>query len=119
MVSGRIFFFLVSFVVFFNHSEGAFVQEFIRILIQDNVAGAPIIHQKQEFEFDPDVSLKRRPQFYELHGYKADKLIERLGLGIDGKAQERLVEQRLRDSGRLGGVIYLNRFPLLNHNHLN
>ncbi|XP_055687519.1 uncharacterized protein LOC129792472 [Lutzomyia longipalpis] len=97
MICWRKYFFLISFLMILNRSDGAFVQEFIRILIQDNVAGAPIIHQNQEFEFDPDVSMKRRQQFYELHGYKADKLIERLGLGIDGKAAERLVQQRFRD----------------------
>ncbi|XP_059612644.1 uncharacterized protein LOC132259115 [Phlebotomus argentipes] len=84
-----------------HRSEGAYVQEFFKILIQDNVAGAPIIHKQQEFDFDPDVSVKRRQQFYDLHGYRADKLIERLGLGIDGKAEERLVQQRIRDQGRL------------------
>ncbi|XP_055707665.1 uncharacterized protein LOC129804425 isoform X2 [Phlebotomus papatasi] len=104
MISRRNCVVLASFLVILislHRSEGAYVQEFFKILIQDNVAGAPVIHQQQEFDFDPDVSVKRRQQFYEIHGYRADKLIERLGLGIDGKAQERLIQQRIRDQGRL------------------
>lgn len=42
----------------------------------------------------------------QLHGYRGDKLIERLGLGIDGHAEERLQQQRARDAGKLNGVIY-------------
>lgn len=44
--------------------------------------------------------------FAQLHGYRGEKLIERLGLGIDGHAAERLAQQRARDNGKLGGVIY-------------
>lgn len=41
-----------------------------------------------------------------LNGYRGEKLIERLGLGIDGRAAERLVQQQARDAGQLGGVTY-------------
>lgn len=63
-----------------------------------------MIHDKKLWVFDPDVALKRRRNFIELHGDKGDKLIERLGLGIDGNDQERLAKQRERDEGHLGGL---------------
>ena len=72
--------------------------------IRANLIGHPVIHDKKEYIFDPDVALKRRRQFIELHGDKGEKLIERLGLGIDGKDQERLEQQRQRDEGHLGGL---------------
>lgn len=38
----------------------------IRDLLQWNVAGIPAYHQVTEWEFDPDISQKRREQFYEV-----------------------------------------------------
>lgn len=72
--------------------------------IRTNLIGYPVIHDKQVWIFDPDVALKRRRQFIELHGDKGEKLIERLGLGIDGNDEERLEMQRQRDEGHLGGL---------------
>ncbi|XP_075986162.1 uncharacterized protein LOC142983169 [Anticarsia gemmatalis] len=72
--------------------------------IRTNAVGHPVIHEKVTWIFDPDVSLKRRRQFIELHGDKGEKLIERLGLGIDGRNEERLALQRQRDEGHLGGL---------------
>lgn len=40
-----------------------------------------------------------------MHGFRGSKLIERIGLGIDGNSNQRLLYQRQRDAGRLGGVI--------------
>lgn len=48
--------------------------------------------------------------FLKLHGYRGEKLIERLGLGIDGYADERLAKQQARDAGKLGGVIYQKKY---------
>ncbi|XP_055630106.1 uncharacterized protein LOC129770932 isoform X1 [Toxorhynchites rutilus septentrionalis] len=76
-------------------------------LLQNNVAGIPLIHKTEEFDFDPEVSKKRRELYYEKHGYRGEKAIERLGLGIDGKHKERLEEQRKRDEGHLNGLNYL------------
>lgn len=76
----------------------------VRSFIQTNFVGLPVIHDKQTWIFDPDVSLKRRKQFIELNGDKGDRLIERLGLGIDGNEDERLERQRKRDEGHLGGL---------------
>ncbi|KAJ6644105.1 hypothetical protein Bhyg_09071 [Pseudolycoriella hygida] len=78
----------------------------VRSILQNNVVGAPVVHKVTQWDFDPEVSQKRRAQFYELHGYRAEKLIERLGLGIDGHAEERLQQQRARDAGKLGGQMY-------------
>lgn len=76
----------------------------IRGFIQTNIVGLPVIHDQQTWIFDPDVAMKRRRQFIELHGDKGERLIERLGLGIDGNEDERLKQQRERDEGHLGGL---------------
>ncbi|CAH0715070.1 unnamed protein product, partial [Brenthis ino] len=76
----------------------------IESFIQTNLVGFPVIHETRPWIFDPDISLRRRKQFIELHGDKGEKLIERLGLGIDGYADERLKLQRQRDEGHLGGL---------------
>lgn len=72
--------------------------------IRTNLVGHPVLHDQQTWIFDPDVALKRRKQFIEVNGDKAVNLIERLGLGIDGRADERLQKQRQRDEGHLGGL---------------
>jgi len=86
------------------HADGPFT--IIRNLLQNNLVGAPVIHKVSTWDFDPDVSLKRREQFQELHGFRGEKLIERIGLGIDGKGAERLPAQQARDQGVLGGSIH-------------
>ncbi|XP_028170868.1 uncharacterized protein LOC114360369 [Ostrinia furnacalis] len=78
----------------------------IENFIRTNFVGHPVIHDQQTWIFDPDISLKRRKQFVELNGDKSVYLIERLGLGIDGRADERLAKQRQRDEGHLGGLNY-------------
>lgn len=35
-------------------------------LLQNNVAGIPLIHKTEEFDFDPEVSKKRREMYYEV-----------------------------------------------------
>ncbi|CAG5030817.1 unnamed protein product [Parnassius apollo] len=76
------------------------IGEFLRT----NLVGQPVIHEKQTWVFDPEVAKRRRKQFIALHGDKGEKLIERLGLGIDGYDEERLQFQRERDEGHLGGL---------------
>ncbi|XP_053686927.1 uncharacterized protein LOC128736468 [Sabethes cyaneus] len=73
-------------------------------LLQNNVAGIPLIHKTEEFDFDPEVSKKRRELYYEQHGYRGEKAIQRVGLGIDGRHRERLEYQRQRDEGHLNGL---------------
>lgn len=75
-------------------------------LIQNNLIGAPVVHQVTEWDFDPDVAVKRRELFQGTNGYRGEKLIERIGLGIDGLHNERLAIQRERDEGLLGGTIH-------------
>lgn len=42
------------------------VYSIIRELLQWNVAGTPVFHQNVDYEFDPEVSQKRRETFYEV-----------------------------------------------------
>lgn len=80
--------------------------DYLRSFIQNNIAGPPAIHQITEWNFDPDVAIKRRELFQQVHGFRGEKLIERLGLGVDGNHETRLVQQRARDDGLLGGTIF-------------
>lgn len=80
--------------------------QIITRLIQNNLVGSPVVHQVTEWEFDPDVALKRREIFQSVNGYRGEKLIERIGLGTDGLHNERLAIQRDRDEGLIGGTIY-------------
>lgn len=76
----------------------------IRDLVQFNIAGHPVLHKEQSWPFDPDIGKRRSRQYQELNGKYGEKAIELLGLGIDGKDQERLAQQRARDEGHLGGL---------------
>ncbi|XP_035787344.1 uncharacterized protein LOC118464249 [Anopheles albimanus] len=89
-----------------EHRVEATVVRLLTDFIQNNVAGIPLIHKTEEYEFDPEISKKRRELYYELHGYRGEKVIERLGLGIDGKHHERAEHQRKRDEGHLQGLNY-------------
>lgn len=42
------------------------VYSIIRDLLQWNVAGIPAFHKRTEWEFDPEISQKRRDQFYDV-----------------------------------------------------
>ena len=88
-------FIIVSSILLLTRPSGAGI---IRQLLRENVAGEPIVHQKQDWPFDPDASLRRRPQYVALHGDKSRALIERLGLGEDGKSEERRAQYAFRDS---------------------
>lgn len=78
----------------------------IRNLIQNNLVGAPVAHEITEWDFDPDVAVKRRELYEQANGYRGEKLIERIGLGFDGLHRERLAIQQERDIGLLGGTIH-------------
>lgn len=57
----------LSLIVVLNNNQcecGVF--SIIRDILQWNVAGIPIIHQNVEYDFNPEVSQKRREQFYEV-----------------------------------------------------
>ncbi|XP_050422087.1 uncharacterized protein LOC126834308 [Adelges cooleyi] len=66
-------------------------------LLQNNVLGAPLFHKQQSWPFDPDEASRRAPEFIALHGYKSDRLIERIGLGLDGRQEQRRQKQVERD----------------------
>ena len=44
----------------------ATVLRLAREFIQNNLIGIPLVHETQEFDFDPEVSKKRREQYYEV-----------------------------------------------------
>lgn len=78
----------------------------IKNLIQGNLAGIPVTHEVTVWDFDPEVAVKRRELFERAHGFRGERLIERMGLGIDGLHDIRLVQQQARDDGLLGGTIH-------------
>lgn len=49
-----------------HQCEGGIVQELLRTVIQGGLAGYPIVHEEQNYEFDPEISQKRRSLFYEV-----------------------------------------------------
>ncbi|XP_036332324.1 uncharacterized protein LOC118743666 [Rhagoletis pomonella] len=112
MLSKRLKFVLLAVAIFLHalpYSEG-FIVRLITETLQNNVAGEPITHVRTDWDFDPEISQKRRALFYETNGYRAAKFIERLGLGLDGQEEERRAEQQARDVGRLNGEHNIN-FP--------
>ncbi|XP_015593963.1 uncharacterized protein LOC107267159 [Cephus cinctus] len=65
--------------------EAASVLTFVHDLIQNNVAGVPVIHERTQWEFDPDLGKQRRVQFEALNGKLGEDLIARLGMGVGFK----------------------------------
>lgn len=78
----------------------------LRNLIQNNLLGVPAVHEVTEWDFDPEVAIKRRELFQRTNGFRGEDLIERIGLGVDGLHNERLQIQQQRDEGLLGGTIH-------------
>ncbi|KAI8127211.1 hypothetical protein FF38_13962 [Lucilia cuprina] len=103
---GTSLFFVILFFQF-QQSE-SFIYRLITETLQNNVAGEPITHKRTEWDFDPEISQKRRSLFYETHGFRGAKFIERIGVGQDGHEEERRTEQQLRDIGRLNGDHNIN-----------
>ncbi|XP_022167695.1 uncharacterized protein LOC111031886 [Myzus persicae] len=66
-------------------------------ILQNNVLGTAQFHRQQSWPFDPDVSARRTHEFVALHGDKSEWLIERIGLGLDGRQHERREQQAVRD----------------------
>ncbi|KAB0803885.1 hypothetical protein PPYR_00855 [Photinus pyralis] len=69
----------------------------VKDLLQFNVAGHPVVHKDVEYLFDPNIGVERSRFYQEVNGVYGEKAIERLGLGIDGKENERLQQQKIRD----------------------
>ncbi|XP_075217156.1 uncharacterized protein LOC142322221 [Lycorma delicatula] len=68
-------------------------------LLRESFAGKPEFHRKQSWPFDPEVAARRRVDFERINGYRSMGLIERLGLGEDGRQDERRIQQAIRDEG--------------------
>lgn len=49
----------------FQQSE-SFLYRLITETLQNNVAGEPITHERTDWNFDPEISQKRRSIFYEV-----------------------------------------------------
>ncbi|XP_059476587.1 uncharacterized protein LOC132197354 [Neocloeon triangulifer] len=56
-------------------------------LIRENVAGLPVVHDKQSFPFNPDEGLVRRDLFTRTFGFRGENLIKALGEGDGGYAK--------------------------------
>ncbi|XP_014243264.1 uncharacterized protein LOC106663162 [Cimex lectularius] len=60
--------------------------------------GTPLFYRTQTVKFDSEVAKRRNPEFEAIHGHHSEYLIERFGLGEDGRQAERLQKQRQRDA---------------------
>uniref|UniRef100_A0A1I8NR84 Uncharacterized protein n=1 Tax=Stomoxys calcitrans TaxID=35570 RepID=A0A1I8NR84_STOCA len=90
------------------HQTEAFVYRLLSDVLQNNVAGAPVLHERTEWTFDPESAKNARALFYETNGFRGEKYIERIGVGEDGKQDLRRAEQQERDYGRLNGEHWIN-----------
>jgi len=106
-----------------------FIIRLITETLQNNVAGEPILHERTSWDFDPEAAKKARSLYYEVreysihgwmifdpclfqkNGFRSAKFIERLGVGLDGRHEDRRAEQGHRDVGRLNGEHNVNYPP--------
>ncbi|XP_049830519.1 uncharacterized protein LOC126272047 [Schistocerca gregaria] len=70
----------------------------IQRLVRNNLAGAPENFRTQQWDFDPEVSDRRRTEFEARHGRMGERLVQRFGLGEDGFPELRLQQQLARDA---------------------
>ncbi|CAO1346788.1 unnamed protein product [Diamesa serratosioi] len=96
MVLCRRIFLSITLVVLASNQCECGIYDIIRTLIQYNVVGTPVYLQTTKWDFDPD-----------LHGYRAEKYLERIGAGIDGKHKYRQQQNEIRDENHLQGLNYL------------
>ncbi|XP_032665356.1 uncharacterized protein LOC116841481 isoform X2 [Odontomachus brunneus] len=54
-------------------------------LIQYNIAGAPVTHQKTEWDFDPEIGKQRRVRYQQENGRFGEIAIAKIGMGIGYK----------------------------------
>ncbi|CAL7939423.1 unnamed protein product [Xylocopa violacea] len=79
---------LVCLILLFHTDRSVVVSEplnplsFITDLIQSNVAGAPVVHEHTEWNFDPEVGKQRRVRYEQENGRHGEHAIEKLGMGI-------------------------------------
>ncbi|XP_078042485.1 uncharacterized protein LOC144472913 [Augochlora pura] len=58
---------------------------FVRDLIQQNVVGIPVIHEKTEWDFDPEVGKQRQARYEQENGRYGEIAIAKIGMGIGYK----------------------------------
>lgn len=66
-------------------AESISVFSFIHDLIQYNVAGIPLIHERTQWDFDPDVGKQRRVRYEQENGRHGELAIQKIGMGIGYK----------------------------------
>ncbi|EDW56542.1 uncharacterized protein LOC6615273 [Drosophila sechellia] len=95
----------------FSPPADGFIIRLITETLQNNVAGEPVLHERTSWDFDPEAAKRARSLYYEKNGFRSSKFIERLGVGLDGRHEERRAEQGHRDVGRLNGEHNVNYPP--------
>ncbi|XP_043664963.1 uncharacterized protein LOC122627698 [Vespula pensylvanica] len=76
---------LLTLFLIINNGKNEFAEatfNFISDFIQYNIAGIPVIHQETEWHFDPEIGKKRRVRYEIENGYRGEKAIAKLGMGI-------------------------------------
>ncbi|XP_076238713.1 uncharacterized protein LOC143181908 [Calliopsis andreniformis] len=68
-----------------SSAEPVSIFSFIHDLIQYNVAGVPLIHEKTQWNFDPEVGKQRRGRYEEENGRHGEIAIAKIGMGIGYK----------------------------------
>ncbi|KAK2588237.1 hypothetical protein KPH14_004267 [Odynerus spinipes] len=58
------------------------IVSFVRDLLQNNLAGLPVTHQRTEWNFDPETGKKRRSAYEKENGHRGEIAIAKLGMGI-------------------------------------
>lgn len=79
---------LLTLFLLINNDKRVYVEgtssilSFARDLVQYNIAGLPVTHQKTEWNFDPELGKKRRVRYEQENGYRGEIAIAKLGMGI-------------------------------------
>ncbi|XP_073993839.1 uncharacterized protein isoform X1 [Rhodnius prolixus] len=90
---GNLTYLLLGLLMTLNSNTNAGV---VTVLLE-SLFGTPLFFKEQSWNFDPDISSKRNPEFEAINGHRSVSLIERFGLGIDGKMAERQQTNEIRD----------------------
>ncbi|XP_017051570.1 uncharacterized protein LOC108095144 [Drosophila ficusphila] len=102
---------VLLFLLQVSQPTDGFILRLITETLQNNVAGEPILHERTQWDFDPEAAKRARSLYYEKNGFRSSKFIERLGVGLDGLHEERRAAQGQRDEGRLNGEHNVNYPP--------
>ncbi|CAK9833820.1 hypothetical protein ANTRET_LOCUS10446 [Anthophora retusa] len=61
------------------------VLSLIHDLLQYNIAGIPLVHERTEWNFDPEVGKQRRVRYEQENGRYGELAIAKIGMGIGYK----------------------------------